>query len=238
MKVFTIVLIFILMMPSVKAQKITIGPEFGFNSRNDMGVNIMQDSLIVTADGNVGNNENIFGLFVDYQLSDLFNIHTAIGYTFQINGYLIYNRYEDFGFPPVVKAVSVGSHNINLLMSIQYKLVEIKGVRISLTAGFRPNFLINTQEEPIEFGDGSRHQGAAEIINNMDNTNKNIYVTSSVGAQISYWRLHLKASYDFNLPNSSYTEKLDYFDSSHEFYNRTYVTSISLRYDLFRIKSE
>lgn len=239
MKISVFIIFSTLFSISALAQKFTVGPEIGFNLRNDIGVNRIADSLIITADGNVGSNQNIYGFFMDYHLNERFNIHTVLSYTLQLNGYLTYNRNESFfGFPPVIKTTTVGSHNINLLLSLHYRLVEIKGIGIAVIAGLRPNFLINTPNNHIEFREGTRHQGLAEIINNMDNTNKNIYVTTSLGAEISYWRFHLKACYDVNVFNSSYTDQINYYNENYVFHNRTYVTSITLRYDLFKFKSK
>ncbi len=219
----------------ILSQNISIGPEFGFVNRNDVGVNIIEDSLIVMTDGNVGNYQNNYGIFLDYNISKKFDLHATIGYNYQINGYLVYNRYESlFGFPPVVKASSVASHNFNLLLSLQYKIFEVKGVGLSIMAGLRPSFLVNIENELIEFRNGSRHQGTAELINNLDESNRNVNTTYNIGLQISYWRLHLTASYEANLPNSSYTESISYFQKKYPLYNSTSMLVFSVRYDLFR----
>jgi hypothetical protein len=60
--------LFVLITSSTFAQKIDVGIEFGFNIRDDIGLNVIGDSLVVMTDGYTGGMQNIYGVYVDIQL--------------------------------------------------------------------------------------------------------------------------------------------------------------------------
>lgn len=226
-------LFIVLITSNAFAQKIDVGIEFGFNMRHDIGKNVIADSLIVMADGYTGGMQNVYGVYGDIELSEKMKIHSVLGYTNQLSGYLLYNKEDDSIFGPVVKGSVTSAHNVNLLFTMQYDLIGYKGFRVHLLAGFRSNFLINENNDPIQFREGTRHQGIAEVINNMDQANRRLYMNYSLGIQLSYWRLKLNALYDANFANSSYTKSIKFFEESYRFHNQTEAISLTLGFKLF-----
>ena len=219
MKVQAVFILLCALQTIAEAQQMTFGAGFGFNIRNNSGFNIVNDSIAIEAEGS-RSMINVYSLFAEYRINSAWQLRSSVNLTNQLNGFILYNYRDTCLFCDVRKATTVGSVNLNLTTEIGLWLPIRGPVEVQLIGGIRGNFNFTKDEPHISFRNGTRHQGLAEAINNLDKTIKPFYVNSVLGFDARWHRLSLIFLLDKNLGNSI-TRPLELYGERYTFVNRT-----------------
>lgn len=220
----------------VEAQRLFFGAGFGFNIRNNTGINVVSDSITIVGEGS-RSMLNIYTLFMEYNLKDYFQLRNSINLTEQLNGFIVYNHQAICQFCDVKKATTVGSVNLNIINEVSVKIPMRSTVRFYLLGGIRTNFNFTRDEPEVSFRDGTRHQGLAEAINNLDKTIKPVYVNSVFGIKSEWKRISLIFELDKNI-GKSITTDLEMFGEKYQFLNRTNTFTLTANYKIIPFKEK
>jgi len=220
----------------VEAQRLFFGAGFGFNIRNNIGTNVVSDSITINAEGSQSM-LNVYSLFMEYNLKDYFQLRNSINLTDQLNGFTMYNHQAACKFCPVTKATTVGSINLNMVNEVSIKIPTRSSVVFYLLGGIRTNVTFTKDEPDISFRDGTRHEGLAEAINNLDQTIKPVYVNSIFGIKSEWKRFSLVFEFDQNI-GKSITTDLEMFGKKYTFLNGTRTFTLTANYKIIPFKEK
>ena len=110
--------------------------------------------------------------------------------------------------------------------------IPLKGpVDFRLIGGIRTNVTFTRDEPPTSFRNGTKHQGLAEAINNLEETIKPIYFSSILGIESAWKRISLKFLLDKNLGNSI-TRPLRMYGETSTFLNTTNTFTLQANYKI------
>lgn len=219
-----------------QAQGLSIGVGFGPYIRNRTGTNVVSDSITVIADGS-RSMINVYSIFLEYQLNRNIQFRSSINGTDHLIGFLMYNSQATCQFCDVVKGTVVGSLNLNSVNTIAIKIPVRAPIDLLVFGGIRTNFNFTRDEPAISFRNGTRHQGLAEAINNMDKTIKPVYFNSVIGLKSDWRRLSLIFELDKNI-GQSITNELEMFAQKYTFLNRTNTFTLTLNYKVIPWKEK
>lgn len=222
--------IFVFVFSGIHAQKINTGVSFGTHIRNNSGYNVVSDSISIISRGS-RSMLNVYSIFLEYPITKNIQFRTSLNGTRQLVAFQMYNNKATCQFCDVMKVTVVGSVNINSTNTVAIKVPIKAPVNFLVLGGIRTNFNITRDEPDISFRDGTRHQGLAEAINNMDKTIKPVYFNSVIGIKTDWRRFSLILELDKNL-GSSITNRLDMFDQKYTFINRTNTITLIANYKI------
>jgi|GEM_PF-3287626 len=214
----------------VKSQNLTLGLGFGFNMRNNTGVNTVSDSIIVESDGS-RSMLNVYSAFMEYKLSEFVQFRSSLNLTDQLNGFTLYNYQDTCLFCPIHKATTIGSVNLNVANELALRIPIMSPIDFFVFGGIRTNFTFTKKEPDISFRNGTKHQGLAEAVNNMDRTIKPVYFNSVIGVKSDWKRFSLILELDKNI-GSSITRSLPMYGKKYSFLNRTNIFTLTMNYKI------
>lgn len=235
MRRFLILLLFIPVI-DIQAQSLNIGVGFGAYIKNNTGTNIVSDSITVITDAARGM-INVYSIFLEYQLNENIQLRSSINGTAHRIGFLMYNSQATCQFCDLIKATTIGSFNLNSVNTVAIKIPLSTPVDLLVFGGVRTNFNFTRDEPDISFRNGTRHQGLAEAINNMDKTIKQVHFNSVIGIKSDWKKLSLIFELDKNI-GLSITNELEMFGQKNAFLNRENRFTLTLNYKIIPWKKK
>ncbi|MFW5761751.1 MAG: hypothetical protein ACOCXH_12295, partial [Cyclobacteriaceae bacterium] len=185
MKSIVLILFFSLSIFHYCLCQITIGPEIGHYADNFIGSHKI-DSLVINSANGVDVGEPNFGIFAEVRLTKLIDVNVKFQFRDLLIPYEIYNDDDKiYGFT-VRKTKITSTKNYSVQVLPQLTLPLLKTIETKLFLGPIINFNKINKSEDIQFRNGTRHQGVAEVFNSVDDTILPTTVTLVVGGSLSY----------------------------------------------------
>lgn len=230
-RIYILVFIFLVAHSIIWAQDINTGVAFGFHMRNNVGINNVGDSVTIVALGSQ-NMINTYSIYTEYPISKKVQWRSSLSITDQLMGFLFYNNKISCQLCDNEKVTAVGSFNINLVNTVAINVPLSTPFNILVLGGIRTNFNFTRDKPDISFRNGTRNQGLAEAMNNMDKAIKPVYFNSVIGIKTNWRRFSLIIELDKNI-GQSITRDLEMFGKKYTFLNRTNTFTMTLNYAIF-----
>jgi len=216
-----------------RSQSLTIGPAFGFHIRNNTGVSVVSDSIVVYAEGS-RTMMNVFSAFSEYKIKDRFNVRGTLSVTNHLLGYGLYNKGTTCSLCPVTKGTTVGAWGIGLGLVPEIRVTKLSSLNIYAVGGIRSNINLLI-DNGFQVGERGRDPGLWETINHLDEVMKPVYFNSVVGLKLDWKRFALFFELDKNL-GQTITRPVRVYDKEYYLNTKTNTFMLQLGYKLFPLK--
>jgi len=231
MKSILFLLLFLLNIVHYCFGQIAIGPEVGHYADNFIGSHKI-DSLVINSANGVDVGEPIFGIFAEVRLTKLIDVNVKFQFRDLLIPYEIYNDDDKiYGFT-VRKMKITGIKNYSVQVLPQLTLPLLKTIETKLFLGPIINFNKINKSEDIQFRNGTRHQGVAEVFNSLNDSILPTTVTLAVGGSLSFKNIVVSLSMH---QRNRITKEINVYGVDHDFINQAIFYNFSLGYKLFKL---
>lgn len=227
MKIFFLVLC--LLPTLVCAQKLSLEPVVSYRIINAESTTIRADSI--SAYDNYPDDKAIsFGLKVDYAFNEIIRLSSGMEYYSFGRTYLLYND-QVCDYCPVLKGGGVFYRTLVFPQQLHLRLGKKGKWSFFGLGGVVPVVNINKTHQKVQADGNYLSQGVADVINALPATVKPFYMDYTVGAKVSYWRLHLYLQLQSNLSRAT-NKPLAIWGNTYNFRRREAQLAATISYTL------
>ena len=214
MRTSLIIFVVLGLIPETVAQKLSIGPAFGFMNREINGSLALADTVELQALGGFSNMQNVYGLTATYALREKIRASVRPSYHELYDGWLV-TRNEaaaiPYGSAPKVGVTGGRSLSLGLHVELEILRVALKRDIVGYaTLGGTGALISNINDGSVyEFTEGDGYISEAHVLTNLQNAYRRSTLSSTLGLRLEYAGFSLIGTFDRSV--GRVTNDLEYF---------------------------
>lgn len=214
MRACLIIIVTLCLLPQAVAQKLSLGPAFGFMNRQISASLALADTVELRALRGFGNMENVYGLTATYALRDKIRASVRPSYREFYDSWLVTRNdaaVAPYRFAPKVGATGGRALSLGLHVELEVLRVSLKRDLVAYATLGGTGALISKINSGYvhEFTEGDGYISEANVLNNLQHIYRKSTLSSMLGLRLEYAGFSILGTFDRSV--GRVTTDLDYF---------------------------